>query len=102
MAVLSIAYVPFNFLESTHQRGLTTLVQGCTMVSLIVTGVVYALTNRAIGTFVYKIEYDAVTNQFVVTQPSTSLLQFGKPVETVLEFNELKMLNKAQIEANSS
>ncbi len=72
------------------------------MVSLIVTVVVYALTNRAIGTFVYKIEYDAVTNQFVVTQPSTSLLQFGKPVETVLEFNELKMLNKAQIEANSS
>ena len=72
------------------------------MVSLIVTGVVYALTNRAIGTFVYKIEYDAVTNQFVVTQPSTSLLQLGKPVETVLEFNELKMLNKAQIEANSS
>jgi hypothetical protein len=94
--------VPFNFLESTHQRGLTTLVQVCTMVSLIVTVVVYALTNRAIGTFVYKIEYDAVTNQFVVTQPSTSLLQFGKPVETVLEFNELKMLNKAQIEANSS
>ena len=70
------------------------------MSSLIFAGGFFAITNRAVATFVYKLEYDAVTNQFVVTQPSKSLLQFGKPMETVLELKELKMLTKGEMEAN--
>jgi hypothetical protein len=94
-----VTYVPFNFTAKTASLGMGNLVLGCTFVSAILTGAIFVATNKVMNTFVYKIEFDPVTNQLVVTQPSKSLISFGKPVETKLEMPEFKMLAKDQLEA---
>ena len=50
------------------------------------------------NTFVYKIEYDAITSQFIVTQPSSSFLSFARAKETVIEVADFKMLSKEKLE----
>jgi hypothetical protein len=97
-AVLSAIYIPSNFNPVIHQKGMAALTQILTVLTLALTGAIYAVTNRTMTTFIYKIEYDAITNQFVITQPSKSLMQFGKPFETILELRDFKMLSKDEME----
>ena len=69
-----------------------------TFIAMFMTTVVHLYTNKAIKAFVYKIEYDALTKQLVIVQPSKRFLSFGPPQTTLVELQDFKMFTNEQLE----
>ena len=80
MTLVTAGYISLNFTPKFNKIShLHTFVYGCTAGSFALTAMTYILFRRARKDFILKIEYDLEQESFVVTSPSTSLIDFGSP-----------------------
>ena len=93
MSLCTLGYISLhafgNFKRFPH---LVTYLYTCTAGSVAITGVTNLLFRRACKDFILKIEFDLEEEHFVVTSPSTSLVDFGSPQEEVVSVSDFKML----------
>ena len=95
MSLVTFGYISLNFFSGfkrlSHLHG---FVYGCTAGSFAITVITNFLFRRARKDFILKIEYDLEEESFVVTSPSTSLIDFGSPQEETIDIRDFKMLPK--------
>ena len=95
MSLVTLGYIGLNFFSGfkrlSHLHG---FVYSCTAGSFAITVITNFLFRRARKDFILKIEYDLEEESFVVTSPSTSLIDFGSPIEEVIDIKDFKMLPK--------
>ena len=80
MSLVTAGYISLSFMPKFNKIShLHTFVYACTAGSFALTAMTNLLFRRARKDFILKIEFDLEQESFVVTSPSTSLIDFGSP-----------------------